>query len=397
MEENYYEILEVNKNASPEIIEKAYKTLVKKYHPDLQEDNLKNIYEEKIKKINEAYDILSNSEKRKNYDLNLNNNFISSDDYNNLINENINLKKEINYLKNNLYDIQKNINNNYNNSNNKINYNNTEHMNNNSYDNYHNAQHMNNNSYNNYNKNQENINNAYAKAYYDAYIAAFTKDEYDRVVNAYENASDDDSIITEGVSYVGMSKSIPEEVRKLAIESYPEIFENDINESEFDEFFGNFYILVNADPIDYTGPIMVSIMLLIFGSYFMYRGIKSKIKTKNVMNSDLYIRSIDEIESPEFETNKAILTKNYLVYAESGLNIIPYTDITWIYPHVFRYNGVPNHSVAYYIKGSKKMHLISYGLKESTVNEVLYFIKDKNKDVLFGYTDENKKLYKEMI
>ena len=99
MEENYYEILEVNKNASPEIIEKAYKTLVKKYHPDLQEDNLKNIYEEKIKKINEAYDILSNSEKRKNYDLNLNNTIISSDDYNNLINENINLKKEINYLK----------------------------------------------------------------------------------------------------------------------------------------------------------------------------------------------------------------------------------------------------------------------------------------------------------
>ena len=134
MEENYYEILEVNKNASPEIIEKAYKTLVKKYHPDLQEDNLKNIYEEKIKKINKAYDVLSNSEKRKNYDLNLNNTIISSDDYNNLINENINLKKEINYLKNNLNDIQKNINNNYNNSNNKNNYNSTEHMNNNSYE-----------------------------------------------------------------------------------------------------------------------------------------------------------------------------------------------------------------------------------------------------------------------
>ena len=134
MEENYYEILEVNKNASPEIIEKAYKTLVKKYHPDLQEDNLKNIYEEKIKKINKAYDVLSNSEKRKNYDLNLNNTIISSDDYNNLINENINLKKEINYLKNNLNDIEKNINNNYNNSNNKNNYNSTEHMNNNSYE-----------------------------------------------------------------------------------------------------------------------------------------------------------------------------------------------------------------------------------------------------------------------
>lgn len=115
MEENYYDILEVNKNASPEIIEKAYKTLVKKYHPDLQENNLKNKYEEKIKKINEAYEVLSDSEKRKNYDLNLKNNKISEDDYNNLINENINLKKEINYLKNNY--IQNNYQNNSNNTN----------------------------------------------------------------------------------------------------------------------------------------------------------------------------------------------------------------------------------------------------------------------------------------
>ena len=32
---DYYGILEVNEKASPEIIDKAYKTLVKKYHPDL--------------------------------------------------------------------------------------------------------------------------------------------------------------------------------------------------------------------------------------------------------------------------------------------------------------------------------------------------------------------------
>ena len=41
MEKNYYEILEVDKNASDEIIEKAYKTLVKMYHPDLQNGMLK--------------------------------------------------------------------------------------------------------------------------------------------------------------------------------------------------------------------------------------------------------------------------------------------------------------------------------------------------------------------
>lgn len=69
---NYYEILEVSKNASKEIIEKAYKVLAKKYHPDLQQDeNKKQIAEQKMKLINEAYEVLSDDEKRKNYDLEL--------------------------------------------------------------------------------------------------------------------------------------------------------------------------------------------------------------------------------------------------------------------------------------------------------------------------------------
>lgn len=123
MEQNYYEILEVNKNASPEIIEKAYKTLVKKYHPDLQQDENKNKYEEKIKKINEAYDILSDSEKRKKYDLNLKNTEISINDYNSLYQENINLKNNLNILKEKLNYLN-NIQNNY--EKNNLNYNNLE-------------------------------------------------------------------------------------------------------------------------------------------------------------------------------------------------------------------------------------------------------------------------------
>ena len=62
MNKNYYQILEVDVNASFEVIEKAYKTLVKKYHPDLQENSLKNDSEAKLKLINEAYEVLSNEE-----------------------------------------------------------------------------------------------------------------------------------------------------------------------------------------------------------------------------------------------------------------------------------------------------------------------------------------------
>ena len=100
---NYYEILEVDKNASDEIIKVAYKALVKKYHPDLKEGNAKINAEDKIKQINEAYDILSNPEKKYEYDQNLINEDISKEQYEIILNENMNLKRELNIYKNNIY------------------------------------------------------------------------------------------------------------------------------------------------------------------------------------------------------------------------------------------------------------------------------------------------------
>lgn len=65
---DYYKILEVNENASKEIIEKTYKILIKKYHPDVHEENEKNKMDMKIKEINEAYKVLSNDFLREQYD-----------------------------------------------------------------------------------------------------------------------------------------------------------------------------------------------------------------------------------------------------------------------------------------------------------------------------------------
>lgn len=104
MKQTYYEILEVDKNASPEIIKKAYNTLAKKYHPDLQNENLKALYSEKLKIINEAYETLSNEEKRKEYDETL----LSEID---LLKQQVaNLSKENSILKNQSYSFKKNTN-----------------------------------------------------------------------------------------------------------------------------------------------------------------------------------------------------------------------------------------------------------------------------------------------
>ncbi|QSR86684.1 J domain-containing protein [Candidatus Methylacidiphilum infernorum] len=63
---NYYEILGVDKNATQDEIRAAFRRLARIYHPDVAKD--KKAAEEKFKDINEAYEVLSDPEKRKKYD-----------------------------------------------------------------------------------------------------------------------------------------------------------------------------------------------------------------------------------------------------------------------------------------------------------------------------------------
>lgn len=97
---NYYKILQVDKDASPEIIKVAYKLLVKKNHPDLKEGEEKNVAEEKIKEINEAYTVLSDPLQKAEYDASLSNGALSQEQFNLIINENLQLKKELEYFHN---------------------------------------------------------------------------------------------------------------------------------------------------------------------------------------------------------------------------------------------------------------------------------------------------------
>lgn len=64
---DYFKVLEVHRNASPEVIEKAYKVLAAKYHPDRNPPERRTWATRRMQELNEAYQVLSNEKKKNAY------------------------------------------------------------------------------------------------------------------------------------------------------------------------------------------------------------------------------------------------------------------------------------------------------------------------------------------
>ena len=109
MTKNYYELLELNKDATIDDIKKQYKKLALKYHPDRNYNNKKD-NELKFKEITEAYNVLSDKDKKKNYDyFGLNDNNTFNDSINNPFTDSFDdiLSKMFNFKESNLDDLLK--------------------------------------------------------------------------------------------------------------------------------------------------------------------------------------------------------------------------------------------------------------------------------------------------
>ena len=226
------------------------------------------------------------------------------------------------------------------------------------------------------------------------YIVQLTNAQFSTIKNYFEIKGED----AKPFEIAGKTKTIDANIKSLALETYNEIVseEKQIAEEDFYKYFGELYVVMGPTE-DYSIPALVATISSIIALSLLIVGLKSKNKTKKTMDSESYQKAIEESNNPEFESKQAILTKNYVIYYNCGLNIISYNDISWVYRHTVRYNGVPSHAVAYYVIGSKKVNLIGCGMNQKLADSLVVYIAKKNSKILVGYTNENRRAHKERI
>jgi DnaJ-class molecular chaperone len=70
---SFYDVLQVSSTATPEVIKAAYRALMEKHHPDKNPEHRRPMAEETSRQLNQAYAVLSDPQKRREYDHSINN------------------------------------------------------------------------------------------------------------------------------------------------------------------------------------------------------------------------------------------------------------------------------------------------------------------------------------
>ena len=217
-----------------------------------------------------------------------------------------------------------------------------------------------------------------------------------------------DSVVENPITVYGYAKPITYDLKKQAIDSYNKYMETEyLTKENFNEYVGSFYLdmktPINDSSLYGFGVLILGILFLTFISLYIIRSIKDK-QMMNKLTPEL-LKKIDTelaltIES-KYEHMKFYLLKNHLVDFNNNVIIIPYSDIIWIYPYDRTYNGLlVNKYLKVITKDNKKYNVASTRAlddnKDQILEEIENKIKEKNQNILIGYSKENKKKVKEI-
>lgn len=243
------------------------------------------------------------------------------------------------------------------------------------------------------------------------YVINLDKEElkkFNEIVD-YTYNSDENAKIPEKMSIAGMPELISEDLMKMTVQKYREVFENDeYSDEEIIDIIGKYYLNTKTTPNTkqylYLGigsvfivagiiALIVRIILLII-SKLSLRKLEKQFKLEN-----LYIQ-MDSGSAKYYKRQKLMLTKNYLINFYPKIDIIKYEDISWVYVRKNRRRLILHldDSIVVYNK-SKKKYIIattdSYGRKnKESFEEVLEGLCTQAPKALVGFTRENKEAFR---
>ena len=230
------------------------------------------------------------------------------------------------------------------------------------------------------------------------YLLRLTDITYNDMETKYNLDKDNFSYYLEGYT-----SNTEDDLKKITITTYNEMVDKKIiTEDNFSSYFGNTYFDETKDPNEDMFIISVSIFItcitLFIVSLILY--IVKKVKINKVIKEygkETLENEILNSKTKHYEKLKVFVTCDKVISYNDYLIVKKISDIIWLYNLKRYYNGVlVKISLLCFDKNKHKQELTS-SKKEQELLELIEEIVSKNKNIMEGYTKENKKSYKNYI
>lgn len=232
------------------------------------------------------------------------------------------------------------------------------------------------------------------------YIVRLTDSTYKKLEKQFEEEGENFKYVLKGYIY-----SDPADLKKLAISAYNQLLTADaekLTNSNFRNYLGNTYLDETVTPVDDTSNTLmgIGIGVTIISSIFLiiYFSLLAKLKsTLKKYDIEELKEEINRSDTISYKKQSVYLTNKYIISTINGLDVFEYKNILWVYNEKRRQNGVSLGVWLMVCTSNNKKIQIARAPKDDILIEIMAKIKEKNQDILVGFTGDNNKQYKELV
>lgn len=244
------------------------------------------------------------------------------------------------------------------------------------------------------------------------YIANISNDLLDDLQPIMDATYEEENFAAASAKRIyGITEDPTEELKEIAITAYNQVFalseEDIITIDDYDMYFGKVVLNTKTDFVDTSTEefvILITILIEIISAIVLSGVIGNVIRSNKYIKKNNYKEEIvkelnNEKKVEKFKNDNVYLTENYLLDLQSGLVVVRFSDIKWLYKYDVTICGiVTGISVVFRLKDGKTLiQTLEYSSeKRAEFDEIMNKIDKKlSKDTLKEWGKENLEAYKE--